>query len=351
VESERAPPNSPSAAPAAHQTTMSASRTLAATDKIAKYYPVRTGVFARPTKFVRAVDGVTIKVRRGETMALVGESGCGKSTLGRLILRLVDPTYGRVVYGGEDITQMSQSRLRPLRRKMQIIFQDPYSSLNPRMTVKDIVAEALRIHDLVATRADEERRVVELLEQVGLRADALGRYPHEFSGGQRQRIGIARALAVEPEFIVCDEPISALDVSIQAQIINLLVDLQAKLGLSYLFISHDLRVVEHVSHRVAVMYLGKIVEQAATDDLFALPRHPYTRALLGAIPTPDPEKRRLRIVLEGDVPSPIDPPPGCAFHPRCPRAVKGTCDKEVPRLDEASPGTGHKVSCWNPHTE
>jgi oligopeptide transport system ATP-binding protein len=294
---------------------------------------------------------VTIKVRRGETMALVGESGCGKSTLGRLILRLVDPTYGRIVYGGEDITEMSQARLRPLRRKMQIIFQDPYSSLNPRMTVKDIVAEALRIHNLVATRADEERRVVELLEQVGLRADALGRYPHEFSGGQRQRIGIARALAVEPEFIVCDEPISALDVSIQAQIVNLLVELQDKLGLSYLFISHDLKIVEYMSHRVAVMYLGKIVEQAPAADLYEAPLHPYTRALLHAIPVADPSHRKLRVVLEGDVPSAIDPPSGCTFHPRCPRRETGKCDVETPQLRELAEGSGHKVACWHPHVD
>jgi oligopeptide transport system ATP-binding protein len=219
------------------------------------------------------------------------------------------------------------------------------------MTVREIVGEAIQIHKLASSRDAEDTMIAELLDKVGLRAEAMGRYPHEFSGGQRQRIGIARALAVQPEFIVCDEPISALDVSIQAQIINLLQDLQEQLGLSYLFISHDLKVVEHISHRVAVMYLGKIVEQAYSEDLYERPLHPYTRALLGAVPMIDKEKKRLRIVLEGDVPSPIDPPDGCAFHPRCPRAVKGTCDKEVPRLDEHAPGTAHKVACWNPHTD
>ena len=326
-------------------------RTLAATERVAKYFPVEGGWFGRAGRFVRAVDGVSIRVRRGETMGLVGESGCGKSTLGRLMLRLLDPTFGRVIYDGQDLTTVSQRDLRPLRRRMQIIFQDPYSSLNPRMTVREIVGEAIRIHKLAKTRADEEARIAELLEKVGMRADAMDRYPHEFSGGQRQRIGIARALAVEPEFIVCDEPISALDVSIQAQIVNLLVELQETLGLSYLFVSHDLKVVEHVSNRVAVMYLGKIVEQAPADLLYAEPRHPYTRALLAAAPQPDPERKRVRLVLEGDVPSPIDPPSGCAFHPRCPRVVKGTCDKEVPRLEATAPGTEHRVACWNPHTE
>ncbi len=331
--------------------TQGTSRTLAATDKVAKYFPVQGGTFSRGARFVHAVDGVTLKVRRGETMGLVGESGCGKSTLGRLMLRLVEPTYGRIIYGGEDITLTSQSALRPLRRKMQIIFQDPYSSLNPRMTVREIVGEAIRIHRLASSRAEEERMITDLLDKVGLRAEAMGRYPHEFSGGQRQRIGIARALAVQPEFIVCDEPISALDVSIQAQIINLLQVLQEQLGLSYLFISHDLKVIEHVSHRVSVMYLGKIVEQASSDDLYDHAFHPYTRALLSAVPVVDPAKRKLRVLLEGDVPSPVDPPDGCAFHPRCPRAIKGTCDKEVPMLSELDHGTGHKVACWNPHRD
>jgi peptide/nickel transport system ATP-binding protein len=326
-------------------------RTLAATDRIAKYFPVGGGFFGRGGRFLRAVDGVSIRVRRGETMGLVGESGCGKSTLGRLMLRLVDPTVGRVIFDGADVTRWSQREMRPLRRRMQIIFQDPYSSLNPRMTVREIVGEPLRIHRLTKTRADEEARIVSLLERVGLRSDVMERYPHEFSGGQRQRIGIARALAVEPEFIVCDEPTASLDVSIQAQIVNLLVELQETLGLSYLLVSHDLNVVEHVSHRVAVMYLGRIVEQAPSKAIYDEPRHPYTRALLAAVPQPDPEKKRVRLVLEGDVPSPIDPPPGCAFHPRCPRAVAGKCEVDVPQLAETSPGSGHRVACWNPHTE
>ena len=326
------------------------SRTLVGTDKLAKYFPVKKS-FGRPEQFVRAVDGVSIKVRRAETMGLVGESGCGKSTLGRLILRLIEPTYGRIVYEGRDIVPLTQAQLRPLRRKMQVIFQDPYSSLNPRMTVRQIVGEAIRIHKLAATRSDEEHMIAELLKKVGLRPEAMDRYPHEFSGGQRQRIGIARALAVQPEFIVCDEPISALDVSIQAQIINLLQDLQDELGVAYLFISHDLQIVEHVSHRVAVMYLGKIVEQGPSSDLYERAHHPYTRALLSAVPIADPSRKRLRILLEGDVPSPIDPPPGCSFHPRCPRFIPGTCDKEVPTLSEVRLSSGHKVACWNPHDD
>lgn len=326
-------------------------RTLVATEQIAKYYPVRGGLFSRNDRLLRAVDGVSFRVRRGETVGLVGESGCGKSTLGRLVLRLVEPTFGRVVYDGRDIVPLSQRELRPLRRKMQIIFQDPYSSLNPRMTVREIVGEAIQIHKLAKTKSDEEAMVATLLQKVGLRPDVMQRYPHEFSGGQRQRIGIARALAVQPEFIVCDEPISALDVSIQAQIVNLLMDLQDELGVAFLFISHDLRVVRHISQRVCVMYLGRIVEQGTTEQIYGATLHPYTRALLGAVPTPDPAKKRLRIVVEGDAPSAIDPPPGCPFHPRCPRALKGTCDREMPQFAELTPGTGHKVACWNPHTE
>jgi oligopeptide transport system ATP-binding protein len=323
--------------------------TLIVTDSIAKYFPIRSGFFGTTSRFARAVDGVSLRVRQGETMGLVGESGCGKSTLGRLMLRLLDPTFGRVVFEGRDITRLPQRELRPLRRRMQIIFQDPYSSLNPRMTVREIVGEAIRIHKLAKTRADEEARVLRLLEQVGLRGDAMNRYPHEFSGGQRQRIGIARALAVEPQFIVCDEPTASLDVSIQAQIVNLLVELQETMGLSYLFVSHDLAVVQHVSHRVSVMYLGRIVEQASAEELYAGPRHPYTHALLAAAPQPDPERKRVRLVLEGDIPSPIDPPSGCAFHPRCPRAIRGTCDRDAPPLSEAVQGDGHKIACWNPH--
>ena len=325
-------------------------RTLVATEAVSKYFPVGSGWFGRSTRVLRAVDSVSLRVRRAETMGLVGESGCGKSTLGRVMLRLLDPTFGRVVFDGRDLTRMSQRDLRPLRRRMQIIFQDPYSSLNPRMTVRDIVAEAIRIHKLAKTRADEEARVASLLGQVGLRPDAMDRYPHEFSGGQRQRIGIARALAVEPEFIVCDEPISALDVSIQAQIVNLLLELQERLSLSYLFVSHDLKIVEHVSHRVSVMYLGRIVERASTAALYREPRHPYTRALLASAPQPDPDRKRVRLVLEGEVPSPISPPPGCAFHPRCPRAVPGTCDRDLPPLQETSKDSDHRVACWNPFT-
>jgi oligopeptide/dipeptide ABC transporter ATP-binding protein len=326
----------------------SVGRTLIATDSVSKYFPIRGGFFSRKERFVRAVDHVSISVRRGETLGLVGESGCGKSTLGRLMLRLLEPTFGRVIFDGHTITNLSQRELRPLRRRMQIIFQDPYSSLNPRMTVREIVGEAIRIHRLAKTRAAEESRILGLLGRVGLRADAMDRYPHEFSGGQRQRIGIARALAVEPDFIVCDEPVSALDVSIQAQIVNLLLDLQESMGIAYLFVSHDLKLVRHISHRVAVMYLGKIVEQASAESLYRAPQHPYTRALLAAVPEPDPERKRVRLVLEGDVPSPIDPPPGCPFHPRCSRALAGTCDTDVPRLDEIVADSGHKVACWNP---
>jgi oligopeptide transport system ATP-binding protein len=325
-------------------------RTLVASEQLAKYFPVGASLFSRSQKLLRAVDGVSMRVRRGETVGLVGESGCGKSTLGRLLLRLVEPTFGRVVYDGRDILPLSASEMRPLRRKMQIIFQDPYSSLNPRMTVRDIVGEAIQIHKLASTKKEEEERVEALLRKVGLRADAMPRYPHEFSAGQRQRIGIARALAVEPEFIVCDEPISALDVSIQAQILNLLMDLQDELGVAFLFISHDLRVVRHISHRALVMYLGKIVEQGETARVFETPLHPYTRALLGAVASVSPDKKRLRIVLEGDAPSAIDPPSGCAFHPRCPRRILGTCDRDVPVLAELTPGSGHKVACWNPLT-
>jgi oligopeptide transport system ATP-binding protein len=325
-------------------------RTLLATDRLAKYFPVRAGWLSRQTKFVRAVDGVSLRVRRGQTLGLVGESGCGKSTLGRLVLRLIEPTYGRIVYDGKDLVPLSQSALRPLRRRMQIIFQDPYSSLNPRMTVRQIIGEPIEIHKLAKTSAEEDRKVEELLEKVGLRREAIHRYPHEFSGGQRQRIGIARALAVEPEFIVCDEPISALDVSIQAQIINLLMDLQDQLGLSYLFISHDLSIVRHVSHRVAVMYLGRIVEQGPPNALYEAPLHPYTHALLSAVPSIDPARRKLRVLIEGDLPSAIHPPDGCAFHPRCPRVEKGKCDMFAPPLAELEEGSTHRVACWHPMT-
>jgi oligopeptide transport system ATP-binding protein len=292
---------------------------------------------------LRAVDGVSLEVMPGETLGLVGESGCGKSTLGRLLLRLHEPTSGRIYFEGEDITGLSQSALRPFRSQMQIIFQDPYSSLNPRMTVRAALSEALRVHGLAGSRSEEEQRIASLLGRVGLRPEHMRRYPHEFSGGQRQRIGIARALAVSPRFIVADEPVSALDVSIQAQIVNLLSDLQAELGLSFLFIAHNLHVVEHVSRRVAVMYLGRVVELAKSEQIYDSPRHPYTEALLSAAPEPDPTAPKRRLILEGDVPSPLDPPSGCAFHPRCPIAEKGLCDREVPALRPLEPG--HEVAC------
>ena len=320
-----------------------AARPILRTENLTKHFPVRSGFLGRTTGQVQAVDGVSLEVGRGETVGLVGESGCGKSTFGRVVLRLLDPSAGSVHFDGTDITTMPQRTLRPLRRKMQIIFQDPYSSLNPRMTVRGAVGEALRIHRLVKTVEEEQARVASLLERVGLRPESMSRYPHEFSGGQRQRIGIARALAVEPELIVCDEPISALDVSIQAQIVNLLKDLQEELGLSYLFIAHDLKIVEYMSRRVAVMYLGRIVESASSKEIYEAPKHPYTQALLSAVPVVDPKKKRSRIVLEGDVPSPLNPPTGCRFHPRCPIAKKGLCDQETPVLRELSPG--HWVSC------
>lgn len=319
------------------------SNALVSVKRLTKHFPVRGGFFGRQKGAVRAVDGVSLEVAPGETLGLVGESGCGKSTLGRVVLRLIEPTAGRISFENRDITFMSQRALRPLRRSMQIIFQDPYSSLNPRMTVRETVGEAMRVHRLVTTAHEESEKVAALLTRVGLRPEHMNRYPHEFSGGQRQRIGIARALAVEPKFIVADEPISALDVSIQAQIVNLLKDLQDELGLSFLFIAHDLKVVQYMSHRVAVMYLGKIVEHAPAEALYEQPLHPYTLALMSAIPVPDPTKKRVRILLEGDVPSPLNPPSGCTFHPRCPIAQKGLCDKEVPELRDL--GSGHFAAC------
>jgi len=288
---------------------------------------------SRRSAMVQAVDGVSFDIMPGETLGLVGESGCGKSTLGRTLLRLLDPTSGTIEFEGQDITTLPQAQLRPLRSDMQIIFQDPYASLNPRMTVGATIAEPLKIFSLTKNSTDTNRRIAELLSKVGLPKDAAGRYPHEFSGGQRQRIGIARALAVKPKLIVCDEPVSALDVSIQAQIVNLLQDLQEGEQLTYLFISHDLQIIRHICDRVAVMYLGKIVELADVDSLYRAPQHPYTKALLSAVPLADPSATRQRIVLRGDVPSPIDPPTGCAFHPRCQITNKvSACFQEIPNL-------------------
>jgi len=306
-----------------------------------KHFPLDDSLFARKKSVVKAVDGVTLNVEEGETLGLVGESGCGKSTLGRTILRLIEPTSGEIRFQGKNLLAMSQRELRDMRRQMQIIFQDPYASLNPRMRVGEIVGEGLEIHKLAKGSAKRER-VMALLQQVGLREDYYDRYPHEFSGGQRQRIGIARALAVSPQFIVCDEPVSSLDVSIQAQIINLLQELQEKMHLTYLFISHDLRVVEHISHRVAIMYLGKVVEIAKGDEIYQDAKHPYTQALLSAVPTPDTSRKKERMVLEGDVPSPVNPPTGCSFHPRCPFR-EALCEQVEPQLE--SYPDGHGIAC------
>jgi oligopeptide transport system ATP-binding protein len=310
---------------------------------LVKHFPIQGGLLGREVDRVHAVDGVSFELQAGETLGVVGESGCGKSTTGRCILRLIEPTSGEVSFEGKSVTRASKSELRALARDMQIIFQDPYASLDPRMTVSAIVGEALTIHKLTKTPREYDDRIVQLLETVGLSADHMRRFPHEFSGGQRQRIGIARALAVSPKLIVCDEAVSALDVSIQAQVINLLEDLREQFGLSYVFIAHDLSVVEHISHRVAVMYLGRIVEIAPARLLYTNPLHPYTEALLSAVPIPDPTVKRRRITLPGDVPSPIHPPSGCHFHTRCPIARKGLCDQEKPQLKPSA--EGHWVSC------
>ena len=311
---------------------------------LVKHFPVGGGLFGGRAGLVRAVDGVSFEIRRGETLGLVGESGCGKTTTGRCILQLERATSGQILFEGRELTTLDDDDLRPVRRKMQVIFQDPYSSLNPRMTVGQIIGEPLAVHGVVAERSQRPKRVRELLSHVGLLPQHGHRYPHQLSGGQRQRVGIARALAVEPSLIICDEPVSALDVSIQAQIINLLEDLQAEFGLTYLFVAHDLSVVRHISDRVAVMYLGKIVEITDRKSLYDSPRHPYTKALLSAVPIPDPalEAQRERMVLGGEVPSPLSPPPGCVFHPRCPIAVD-RCRVEIPDLREIGPA--HRAAC------
>ncbi len=344
----------PAAHAASHASSLSTSTAAAAgagqpllsVKNLVKQFPVRSGLLGREVGRVHAVDGVSFDLQAGETLGVVGESGCGKSTTGRCILRLIEPTSGEVSFAGKSVTSASKEQLRAMARDMQIIFQDPYASLNPRMTVGSIIGEALTIHKLAPTKEAYQARIVELLETVGLAADHMSRYPHEFSGGQRQRIGIARALAVSPKLIVCDEAVSALDVSIQAQVINLLEDLQSQFGLTYIFIAHDLSVVEHISDRVAVMYLGRIVEIAPSHALYTNPRHPYTEALLSAVPIPDPTVTRKRIMLHGDVPSPLNPPPGCHFHTRCSIAQDGLCNKERPELKRVGTGEStHWVAC------
>ncbi len=320
---------------------MEAPQQILSVKGLKKYFPIRAGVFSRVTGYVKAVDGIDFDIRSGEAYGLVGESGCGKSTAGMTILRLINPTDGEVLYKGKDVSTLDKDELRKMRPEMQIIFQDPYSSLNPRMSVGEAIGESLEVHG-IATGKERRERVISVLRECGLDEHHFRRYPHEFSGGQRQRIGIARALVLEPEFIVADEPVSALDVSIQSQIINLMERLQEKFGLTFLFISHDLSVVKHISDRVGVMYLGRIVEDAPKKELYSSPMHPYSQALLSAVPTMQPKIKKERIILKGDVPSPSNPPPGCTFHPRCPWAEE-VCSQEVPVLKKA--GTDHYVSC------
>lgn len=319
------------------------SEILLKVENLKKYFPIKKGLLSKTVGYVKAVDDVSFVINKGETLGLVGESGCGKTTIGRTLLRLIEPTGGRVEFEGQDVTTMDANDLKRLRKDMQIIFQDPYSSLNPRMTVGGMITEILKYHE-IAEGEKAEKMVMDLLEKVGLSKLHARRYPHEFSGGQRQRIGIARALSVEPKFIVCDEPVSALDVSIQSQIINLLQDLQKEMGLTYLFISHDLSVVEHISDRVAVMYLGQIVEISDCKELYANTKHPYSEALLSAVPIPDPKQKRKRIILTGDVPSPANVPSGCYFHPRCPKIIKGECEHVRPLLRSLNQ-TSHEVKC------